>query len=562
MGHDVNAPLAVDGAVSADTPEATLAGLDVLARGGNAVDAAVAVSLVLGVTEPSESGLGGSAVMLVLPAGKDAVVIDSDPAAAPQDSSTLAMPSALRVLHHAWSRYGSGKLSWEELVEPAVRVASDGYTLGRFAHHTIVRRYDRIIADDAATQQLLNPDHSIPSEGSRVANPELAKVLERVASEGADAFYVGEIAQRLVSSMPGRTGNEPFPSPPAVRESAAMKDEYRTRVVWSAPAPYGGPLVREALRFLTLAPTAWTRDAGWARTAWLAESLAFAWEEGAVHPVEQITLLAPMPAPGSAAASKPEPSDGLASTPPDSSSSRHGKPKPLPQVRQRTSVTRGAPRDGSGASSDFTVVDGAGNAVSVSQTLGAPFGSGLALGLGFFHQLRRPMDDGWLPVPTIVTADGGVQLALGSPGGERGVAAVTQVLLRFVDLEEPVEDAVSAKRLYVSRPGAKDRGRLFLEGVVWEDSLSVRHAAYGSWGDSVEVQARTRGFSMGEERRGPVLEGLDPWFGGVNAVAWKGGVLTAVGDPRRKAVGGTLNKGAPTLERTDASVMKPPAPEG
>jgi hypothetical protein len=136
-------------------------------------------------------------------------------------------------------------------------------------------------------------------------------------------------------------------------------------------------------------------------------------------------------------------------------------------------------------------------------------------------------------------------------------------MIRVVDLEEPLDDAVSAPRLHVSFDGAGRRGRLFLEGVAWQDSVSVLESAYARWGDSIDARARARGFELGQQGSGPAQEGLQPWFGGVNALHWNGDSWEAAGDVRRGGVGGVLEKGAPSLQRTDAAAtLRPPAPGG
>jgi gamma-glutamyltranspeptidase len=177
------------------------------------------------------------------------------------------------------------------------------------------------------------------------------------------------------------------------------------------------------------------------------------------------------------------------------------------------------------------------------QTLGASYGSGLLENLGFFYQ-ALPAAEGGLVAPTIVQREGEAELVLGSPGGLRGIDAVVQVLGRVIDLEQPLKSAVQAPRLVVSRSEA----RLFLEGVAWEDSTSLRAVAEPTWGASVGAHARARGFANGEQPSGPWPAGLDPWFGGVNAVARRGGTWIAVGDDRRGGFGGVLTDGAPALE--------------
>jgi gamma-glutamyltranspeptidase len=306
---------------------------------------------------------------------------------------------------------------------------------------------------------------------------------------------------------------------------------------------------------MALVPSAWLGRDPWTRTAWTAEALAFSRSRATLHPVEHLSTLPPMPAPRAVEI------QGA-----DTSSTR---PEPLaapPADQSRRSATGSAPgvdkplRDPSDAATHFSVVDGNGTAVAVTQTLGGPFGSGLLEPLGFFYQAlpshRVP------PVaPTVVTRDGAVELVLGSAGGDRAVDAVVQVLSRVIDLEQPIEDAVPAARLHVAPVG--ERGRLFLEGVVWQDSTSVRSLAYPTWGAHVDALMRARGFATGEQPSGPSPLALDAWFGGVNVVSRGGDPWKAVGDERRGALGGVLSRGAPYLRPTDpAAIAAESAPEG
>jgi len=262
------------------------------------------------------------------------------------------------------------------------------------------------------------------------------------------------------------------------------------------------------------------------------------------------------------------------------------------------------PPGGREETTHFSVVDDRGNAVAATQTLGEPFGSGASASrLGFFLGASgppsaepraadsvatvsdgpwpvatlppspRPAGEGeWTPLPgsqvevvlplapTLVTSRGKVELALGSPAGERGLAAIVQVLVRVLDLQEPLGRAVLGRRLHLSAAEGEEVQRVYLEGIVWSDTLSAGEAER-LWGRGVRHRVAERGFRMGERDLGPVVQGMDPWFGGVNAVARSGGDWTAAGDERRDGAGGVLQDGSISVQGEPGGVSAgDPAP--
>ena len=270
------------GAVSSATPEATAVGIQVLSLGGNAVDAAVAVSLTLGVAEPSESGLGGTVVMLVTRPGADPVVIHATPEVVRTTGPTPASflrPTMVPVLVHAWREYGSGKVSWEQVVEPAQRLAENGYSLGRFRHLMMVKEYRRLEGDSVAAALLLNSDGSIPGEGTRVQFPALAATLERLADADPDALPGGDFAELVGNDLVGlvdATAASALAAPVEAREDAPLAGSYRGWSVLVPGDPYGGPRLLRALELLQSAPVEVLEQEGESRTAWLAEALGYA----------------------------------------------------------------------------------------------------------------------------------------------------------------------------------------------------------------------------------------------------------------------------------------------
>jgi gamma-glutamyltranspeptidase/glutathione hydrolase len=211
-------------AVAAANPLATEAGYQVLQAGGSAVDAAVAVQMVLTLVEPQSSGIGGGALLLHFD-GRAVEAFDgreTAPAAADErlflgaDGKPLAfddavvggravgVPGALRMLEMAHRQHG--RLPWPDLFQPAIRLAEQGFPLSPRLHALI--RSDRYLAKDPdARAYFFAADGQPRAAGSTLRNPELAAVLRRVANEGPRAFYEGEIAQAVVDKVRRHPGN-------------------------------------------------------------------------------------------------------------------------------------------------------------------------------------------------------------------------------------------------------------------------------------------------------------------------------------------------------------------
>lgn len=211
-------------AVSSAHPLATAAGLEALRRGGNVVDAAVAVSFALGVVEPDASGLGGYGQMLIHLVGmREPVVIDfltRLPEAATLDNGALLdsegelpeygpvlanVPGTVDGMGLAYERFGSGAVEWSELVEPAIRLAENGFVLDDAFTTTLARERTRYLSYQR-TRELFYRDGEPLVAGDSLFNPDLAWTLRQIAEGGARAFYEGEIARLMVDDL-RREGN-------------------------------------------------------------------------------------------------------------------------------------------------------------------------------------------------------------------------------------------------------------------------------------------------------------------------------------------------------------------
>ncbi len=205
-------------------PLATKAGCDVLRDGGSAVDAAVAVQMVLGLVEPQSSGLGGGAFLLHYDAATKEVLAydgrETAPAAAtvnhlrwiddatnqttPQPSArasgrSIGTPGTVRMLGMAHAAHGT--LPWKDLFLPALALATDGFKISGRMAGAIEGSRERLLNDAEATAYFLNPDETAKALGTVIQNPAYAATLTTIADNGADAFYTGAIAQGIVDKI-------------------------------------------------------------------------------------------------------------------------------------------------------------------------------------------------------------------------------------------------------------------------------------------------------------------------------------------------------------------------
>jgi gamma-glutamyltranspeptidase len=270
-------------AISSAHPLATEAGLEILRRGGNVVDAAVAVSFALGVVEPDASGVGGYGEMLIFLAGMERPVLIEFMARVPEeatlsnanlmeggrypsDGPLLAMvPGTVAGMYSAWQRYGSRKLPWSDLLAPAIRAARAGYEVSDGLATTLRRERERFLKYPGS-RALFFPAGEPLRAGDTLRNPDLAWTLEQVARGGADAFYRGPVGERIVQDLRGQ-GSALRPSDLA-RYFAVDREPvfttYRNAIVYSsAPPASGGAVLAAQLNGLEQlpAPRLYTEDA-------------------------------------------------------------------------------------------------------------------------------------------------------------------------------------------------------------------------------------------------------------------------------------------------------------
>lgn len=531
------------GAVASDNEAASRAAAMVLEAGGNAVDAAVAGAFVLGAASPGSSGLGGQAWMLVHAASGEDVAFLS-PLRAPLRVSLsrartarrdqvmtgpLAMlaPGEVATLARAHARFGSRP--WAELLAPAIAIAEAGSAVSEIDRLFIELYRDRLEASPALRNLYLTggcdaEGLAVPVPvGRRVVYPELARTLRRLAEAGPDDFYRGGIAAEIAADLARHDAflraEDLARVPSAILESSPLRGTYRDLEVLSAPSPAAGGVVLRALHILQAFPSGLLGGETWARAQLLAESVRIAYSDTrSVRPEEEI-------------AEGPGRSPWLEAAWGETQARKIilGRALTKESLSSR-SLFAFSDRD----TTHLSVVDVAGNAVSLTQSLGRTWGSTwVTPGLGFPYNafleafdLADPTSPSYLRpnatvqssvAPTILLRDGRPVLVLGAAGSTRISAAVANVVVAFVDGRQGVAEAVAAPRTSWSEGRNNSGVRMELASpVLPEDVDLLRAAGY----PDLEAYA-------------PEMETSN--FGALNAVAWDAstGAWEAGADPRR-----------------------------
>lgn len=474
--------LARSGMVASQEATATRVGRDILAAGGNAVDAAVAVGFALAVTLPRAGNIGGGGFMLVHMADSgDTQALDYRelaPAAASRDmfldadgnadseksrysGLAVGVPGTVAGFHAAHARHGSGRFSFADLIAPAIALARDGFPVSDDLSGSLKQAHPRLSKDPAALATFYKPDGGFYEPGETLRQPQLAETLQKIADEGPDGFYKGPVAEAIAARV--REGGGDM----TADDLAAYEAKWRTPVsgtyrgyeVVSMPPPSsGGVHLVEILNMLEPFDLAASGSGSATTLHVMAEAMKRAYADRSEFlgdpdfvdiPVKGLTSK-------TYAASRMADFDTAKATPADGLSPG----KPAPYESEETT--------------HYSVVDGQGNAVSNTYTLNFSYGVGMMAGdTGIL--LNNELDDfsakpgvpnayGLIggdanavaprkrPLssmsPTLVFRDGRLVLATGSPGGSRIITTVLQIILNVVDHGMNIAEATAAPRMH------------------------------------------------------------------------------------------------------------------
>ncbi len=529
--------LGANGMVSSQNAHATQVGAQVLADGGNAVDAAVAVGFALAVTLPRAGNLGGGGFMLVHDADSgETVAIDyreEAPRRAGRDMfldkdgnvdnikarfshSSAGVPGTVAGLWRAHRDYG--RLPWKRVVDPAMRLARDGFEVTYDLAGLLASRKERLCRFEAACRYFYKPGGEPYEPGERFMQPDLADTLEAIAVDGPDAFYKGEVAAKIVAEMERHGGLIDAGSlaayEPAIRDAA--RSTYRGYEVLTMPPPSSGGIhIVQMLNILENFPMTEFGSGSADAIHVLAETARLAYADRSKHLGDPDYYDVPAEWLMSKAYAKQ-----LAAT------------IDMKQARPSSEVAPGVPPAyESPDTTHFSVIDSDGNVVSNTTTLNFSFGSGIAVtGAGFL--LNNEMDDfsaksgvpnaygligheaneiesGKRPLssmtPTIVLDDGKAWFATGSPGGSRIITTVLQMIVNVIDHDMNIAEAEAAPRMH----------HQWLPDVLQLES--------GFSPDTIRIL----------EARGHDIAATQWSMGSLQTVAWKDGVFRGSSDPRR-----------------------------
>ncbi|MGW0883868.1 gamma-glutamyltransferase [Streptomyces sp. NPDC002671] len=518
-------PVAVGygGAVASVDADASAAGIEVLRKGGNAVDAAVATAAALGVTEPYSSGIGGGGYFVYYDAksrtvhtidGRETAPLTADSHLFQENGKPLAFADAVSsglsvgtpgtpaTWQTALDEWGSRSLA--TVLRPAERIARDGFTVDdTFRAQTAANETRFRYFPDTA--ELFLPGGQLPAVGSTFKNPDLARTYQELGREGTDALYDGDLGEDIVDTVdkppvdpdsgwnarPGKLSEDDLAAYRAKLQSPT-RTTYRGLSVYSiAPSSSGGTTVGEALNILENTDLSKASEVQYLHHFIEASRIAFAdrgrWlGDPAFEDVPTKQLLSQGYADSRACLIK---DDAVLTSPLAPGDPRH------PAACGEGGTAAPTTYEGENTT-HLTVADKWGDVVSYTLTIEQTGGSGITVpGRGFllnneltdfsFAPANPAVHDPNLPgpgkrprssiSPTIVLdRDGRPVVALGSPGGATIITTVLQTLTEFLDRHLPLVDAIAAPRA-----SQRNAAQTELEPALYNSDLKTQLAAIG-----------------------------------------------------------------------------------
>ena len=531
-----------NGVVTSANVYATMAGLEVLEAGGNAVDAAVAVSYALGVVEPQASGIGGGGFMLIHSADGEDVFIDyrevspanatpytwlnedgtlkNDGTANSRGGMAVGVPGTVAGMEAALEQFGSGNVTRQQVMAPAIELATTGYVVSAYQNSHIVDHYDDMVKYPVLGSYYLREDGLPYENGEILRNPDLAKTLTLIAENGKDAFYKGEVAEAMLAEIQkyGSVMTQEDLDNYSVSLREPVTGEYHGYTIISCPPPSsGGTHIIQALNVMENYDIASMEINSAEYIHVWSEVMKACFADRAAYMADTGFVDVPL--------------DGL-------TSKDYAKTIADKITDQAQTWNAGDPyMYEHNSTTSFSVADKDDNIVTVTQTIECSFGSAVAIpGYGFImndqmHDFSTNPESvnsvagGKKPLssmsPTVILDENGDPfMTLGTPGATRIWTTVAQIISRVIDHGMDLQDAIDVARIYDNgtESGINLEGEAGLYNFT-EETIAELEAM----GHTVTTQA-----------------GWNIFFGGVQGATYnEDGTLYGCADPRRdgKALG-------------------------
>jgi gamma-glutamyltranspeptidase/glutathione hydrolase len=538
----INHPVIDDeGMVVSQRMIASKVGAEILAQGGNAVDAAVATGLALAVVLPRAGNLGGGGFMVIYLKEEDKTIAidyrEKAPSAATKDLFldengdydrkkaqfsllSAGVPGSVAGFHHALTRYGT--LPWEEVLQPAIKLAEDGFVIPHDLANTLAsKRYrERLSADPAAAKVFFKKNKEIYSAGEILVQKDLAWTLKQLSQNGPEAFYSGDIAKLIVKEMERNGGLITLQDLKNynVAERQPLEGSYKGyKVVSMPPSSSGGTHLIQMLNMLEDFPI----------------------KEMGFGSADTIHILAEVMKRAYADRSKYLGDSDFYKVPSSLISKKYAKALnkdiSLDQVTPSNEVSPGNPYPyESPDTTHFSVMDSYGNAVSNTYTLNFSYGSGKMIpgtgmlinnemddfsskpgtpnGYGLLGSEANAIEGNKRPLssmtPTIIFKDQKPYMVFGSPGGSRIITTVLQVALNVMEHEMNIAQAVHSPRMHHQ----------------WLPEVLMLEKGFGS---DTEKLLESKGYKLYQSST----------MGSVQAIVKEGNYFYGSADPRRPSAG-------------------------
>ncbi|MFQ6678357.1 MAG: gamma-glutamyltransferase [Fidelibacterota bacterium] len=476
-----NPVFAKNGMVVSTSRQASEAGVEILKKGGNAIDAAVAVGFALSVTSPSNGNVGGGGFMVAHKANGDDFTLDyreKAPSNAHRnmyldDSGNIikdmslhtraasGVPGSVEGLLRVWEDHGSGNISMRELLAPAIALAEKGFKLSHFEATRFNHFKNFFLKNDAAAKVFIRNDGQPWKADDIFKQKDLAQTLKRISRNGKKGFYMGKTADLIVAEMERGNGfitYEDLLNYTSKYREPVRGDFLEYDILSMGPPSSGGAVLIEMLNMLELAQL---DSLGWNSSEYihlLTEVERIAYADRAEHMGDSDFWDVPL--------------DMLLS---ENYATRRFSDISMEKAAKSSDVFPGNPSGyESKETTQYSVIDKDGNAVSVTTTINLSFGSGILVeGAGFF--LNNEMDDfsskpgtpnfyglvgkeanaiapGKRPLssmtPTIVLKNGNPFMVTGSPGGSTIITTTLQTILNVTVHGMNIQEAVSVPRTH------------------------------------------------------------------------------------------------------------------